>query len=106
MITDTCARALQILADCDHQGIWPSRFADKMWPDSPGHRRSHKCGPYGSSPGAMMPMVAGGYLGKLNRRGFTTQTWSESNQRFHHLSMAGDQALKEWKEAKGEVLEQ
>jgi hypothetical protein len=70
-------RALAILRDwpkthdiCDH--IRPREFAELMWPDSPGWSRCHKCGPYGSSFGAMMPKVGGGFLGKLRARGLIT----------------------------------
>ena len=67
MLTQAQQRALEIIR---HNGrITPGRFADLMWPDSPGHNRIHKCGSYGASKGVMMAMAGGGYLGKLWKRG-------------------------------------
>lgn len=67
MLTPPQRRALEIIRA--HGPITPGRFADLMWPNSPGHNRIHKCGPYGASKGVMMAMVGGGYLGKLWKRG-------------------------------------
>lgn len=64
-LTKAQHKALTILAEAED--ITPRQFAREMWPDSPGWKRSHKCGPYGASRGAMMPMAGGGYLGKLSR---------------------------------------
>lgn len=52
------ARALKIIWDY-REPIPPKWFAKRMWPDSPGHKRSHNCG-YGSSRGSMMAMAGGG----------------------------------------------
>jgi len=66
-LTDFQIKALTILRK--HGPLTPREFAEKMWPDSPGWERVHKCGPYGASKGAMMPMAGGAYLGKLRKRG-------------------------------------
>lgn len=66
-MTDATKRALTIIRD--HGPIRPREFADLMWPDSPGHNRYSKCGPKGSHRGGGMYLAAGGYLGKLRRRG-------------------------------------
>jgi len=67
-LTDSQYRALAILAQVDK--ITPGDFARKMWPDSPGWRRSYKCGPYGASMGIAMARTGGAYLGRLSRKGF------------------------------------
>ena len=72
-LTEPQKRALRILYE--HGPLHPWKFARLMWPDSPGWNRIHKCGNYGASPGAMMPMVGGGYLGKLKKRGWVVKTW-------------------------------
>lgn len=66
-LTTSRIRALVILAQ--HGPTRPRDFAERMWPDSSGWKRVHKCGPYGASSGAMMAMVGGAYLGKLRKAG-------------------------------------
>lgn len=76
MITDPQRRALTILRD--HPRITCGEFADRMWPESDGHNRVHKCGAYGASRGAKMPFVAGGYLGKLEAMGYVERFYRDS----------------------------
>jgi len=75
VLTQPQRRALEIIRD--HGRITPGRFADLMWPDSPGHNRIHKCGPNGASKGVMMAMAGGGYLGKLWKRGLIRPVWDD-----------------------------
>jgi hypothetical protein len=79
-LTNSQRRALQIVAE--HGPIRPARFADLMWPDSPGHMRSYNCGPYGASIGIAMARAAGGYLGRLRVRGWVREEW-------HHAPWGG-----------------
>lgn len=65
MITETTARALQILRE--HRIERPAQFAEFMWPDSPGWRRHWKRG-RSSARGVGMYKAAGCYLAKLVRR--------------------------------------
>lgn len=67
--TATQLRALRIIHAYSEQSryrfaITPKLFAKEMWPDSPGWRRSVKCG-HGSHRGGGMYIAAGGFLGKL-----------------------------------------
>lgn len=64
-LTKPQTRALRIL--CDHGPLRPGQFARRMWPDSPGWRRTR-----------MMPMCGGAYLAKLGYRGWARpqSTWS------------------------------
>jgi len=66
-------RALTILDQ--HAPLRPREFAKRMWPDSPGWKRLHNCGPYGASAGTMMPMCGGAYLAKLGYRGWVRPQW-------------------------------
>lgn len=107
MITDTCARALRIIADyCDESphllGIYATAFARRMWPDSLAWRRSYNCGGYGSHRGTGIVLSAGSYLAKLYRRGLTWINHSDHHQRFHSLRQAGRDALAEWEAANEE----
>jgi hypothetical protein len=100
MITDKAARALRVLLDYEEThglGIYPSMFADLMWPDSPYHNVHYNSG-RGSVKGRGLVMSAGSYLAKLHRRGLTRRKWIGS-QHFDTLSIEGRQALAEWEEA-------
>lgn len=66
-MTDVERRALEIVAR--YGPIMPREFAALMWPDSPGWKRHSKCGPKGVSQGGGMRLAAGGYLGRLRKRG-------------------------------------
>lgn len=67
-LSEAQKKALEIIRD--HGPIRPREFARKMWPDSEGWRRSSRAGLYGSSRGGGMNLAAGGYLGKLARKGW------------------------------------
>jgi len=56
----------------------PRAFAKLMWPDSPGWRRSARCGPNGVSRGGGMNLAAGGLLGKLAKQGLATLNFASS----------------------------
>ncbi len=66
-LTDKTLQALRILKE--HGPLAPRRFAKHMWPESAGWRRYTNCGPYGVTRGGGMNLAAGGFLGKLRRRG-------------------------------------
>jgi hypothetical protein len=70
-MTKSQRKALEILRD--HGPILPAAFAEKMWPDSPCWNRSYKCGAYGSHRGGAMYRAAGGFLGKLRKKGWALQ---------------------------------
>ena len=76
-LTEPQRRALKIVAE--HGPIRPAKFALLMWPDSPGHQRSYKCGPWGASIGIAMARTGGAYLGKLRRRGWVCDAWHETS---------------------------
>lgn len=99
-LTEAQVKALRILVAVDE--ITPRAFARKMWPDSDGWRRSHKCGPSGSSRGSMMSMVGGGYLGKLTHMDpplacmlFNSTRWPYSRTSAYVVSKQGREALAE-----------
>lgn len=48
-----------------------------MWPDSPARDRVYKCGPKGSTRGSGLWQSAGGFLGKLRRKGWVEEKYSE-----------------------------
>ena len=97
MITDKTAQALRVIKDCK-SGVTPSSLAHLLWPDSEGYKHSHKCGAYGSRKGGMMAFAAGGYLGRLRRRGLTVYRDIGYSQWFHFLTAQGEAALVEWEE--------
>lgn len=66
------ANALRIIRD--HGPLRPREFAQFMWPDSDGWRRSARCGANGSHRGGGMHLAGGGYLGKLRRQGWISPT--------------------------------
>lgn len=91
-LTASQRRALEIVRD--NPGIAPREFAVKMWPDSMGHERHHKCGPHGSTKGGMMNMAGGGYLGKLAKAGLLLRSFERYGSVFH-LSGEGRKKLEE-----------
>lgn len=67
-LTPTMIRSLEILAD--NEPLMPSEFANLFFPrNHPGWTRSCKCGAYGSTTGSGLVMWAGGWLGKLRKKG-------------------------------------
>lgn len=76
-------RALTILAA--HGPLRPREFAQSMWPRSPGWKSSARCGAHGSHRGGGMYLAAGGFLGKLAKRG-----WVRRDYRFMHGSAIDD----------------
>lgn len=67
-------RALEIIRD--DGPISPSRFAEKMWPDSPHWQESYKCGQYGSTRGRGVVLAGGSLMGKLRTRGWVTHPYA------------------------------
>ncbi len=66
-LTEKTIKALRILRK--HGDMRPARFAEKMWPNSEKWSHPVKCGTHGVHRGGGMYMAAGGYLGRLARRG-------------------------------------
>lgn len=93
-LTQPQAKALDIVAK--YPGMNPARFAERMWPNSPGHQRSHKCGAYGSSKGGMMAMAAGGYLSRLERKGWLRGVY-KTTYREWFITPEGRKALKAYR---------
>lgn len=92
MITDTTARALQLIRD--HKIDSPSQFALLMWPDNPNWKKSGRAGPNGSAKGIGMRLAGGAYLGKLNRRGLIKH--SISLRLPYRLTDEGKSLLSHW----------
>jgi len=67
-MTNPEKKALTILSEYE-EGLYPKRFAELMWPDSPCWTKSYNCGPNGASLGIAMYTAAGGYLGRLSKKG-------------------------------------
>ena len=65
-------RALKIIVN--NPDIRPSEFAEKMWPDSLGHKKFTRCG-YGTHRGGGMHLAGGGFLGRLRRKGLIGRGW-------------------------------
>lgn len=78
-LTEAQHRALEIFSE--HGPLMPKDFAKKMWPDSDGWHRHAKCGPHGVHRGGGMYIAAGGYIGKLCRKGWVEFT---RNRRFDY----------------------
>lgn len=73
-MTPKTRRALKILAD--KPGISAAGFADRMWPNSPAHRRVYRCGNRnGAARGTAIVRAAGAYLGRLSGRGLVRITY-------------------------------
>lgn len=66
-ITPATQRALEIVAK--YPNIYPSFFARMMWPDSDHLDESYRAGPNASVRGRGLTRAAGGYLGRLRKRG-------------------------------------
>ena len=90
MITDKTARALSILRDAC---VTATEFAERMWPDSPGWKRVSNLGAHGASAGACMPYAAGGYLGRLRKRGLVEH---DPTHGLYMIARAGTTALDEY----------
>ena len=73
MITEKQKKALNIL--WEEGRMRPKRFAELMWPDSPYWNKCYNCGPYGASFGIKMFTAAGGYLGRLKKKGWVRYTF-------------------------------
>jgi hypothetical protein len=65
-MTESTKKALEIIKE--KGPIKPKRFAKFMWPDSDGWSTHTNCG-HGVTRGGGMNLAAGGYLGKLRKRG-------------------------------------
>lgn len=66
-LTDHQKKAILIIGQ--RGSVRPRQFARLFWPDSEGWQRHAKAGPHGVSQGGGMSLAAGGYLGKLRRKG-------------------------------------
>ena len=97
-LTDPQYNALHIVAL--NGPIRPSRFADKMWPDSPAHQISYKCGAWGSTRGRGLVLSAGSYLAKLRKRGWVKEQYyffgdKDYRNQGNVLTKEGEQVYKE-----------
>lgn len=90
-LTEAQRKALEIIRQ--HPSIRPADFAERMWPDSDGHQRYHKCGPKGVTRGGMMAVAAGGFLGKLRRAGFIQRGTQRFCETECYLTHEGRKAL-------------
>ena len=81
-LTGPQRKALQIVAQ--HAPIHPKQFAEVMWPDSPCWRHSCRVG-HGASRGAGMSLAAGGYLGKLARKGWIIMRYQFLGKEYRRL---------------------
>lgn len=84
------AKALLIIKENEVRS--PHQFARLMWPNSPCWQVSYKVGNYGSSKGAIMPLVAGGFLGKLRSQRLILQGFPRSKI---ILSSKGEERLRQ-----------
>ena len=67
-------------------------FAAAMWPDSEGWQRYKKCGKNGVHQGGGMYSAAGGFLGRLARRGLVV--WcGDGFYRGYRMTPEGRQAM-------------
>lgn len=89
-LTHSQRRALEIVQE--NPGIRPREFAKGMWPDSPGWKRSAKCGPNGAHRGGGMYTAGGAYLGKLEGLGLVCRDLS-SRYGGRKITEAGRRAL-------------
>lgn len=65
---DATAKSLRIIQQAP--GLRPAEFARRYFPENhEGWSRISKCGPYGSTSGGGLILWAGGWLGKLRKRG-------------------------------------
>lgn len=93
-LTDNQIKALQCIQNSPGGYVTPHQFARLMWPFSDGWRRHSKAGPYGSARGGGMNLAAGGYLGKLTRKGLLLRITRRYGRATYQLSVKGKEALK------------
>lgn len=91
-ISDTVFRALKILRDA--RALMPRDFAHKMWPDSEGWDRQSKCGPKGAHRGGGMYLAAGGFLGRLCKRGLADRRYDRHRRQTYVITAKGRRALR------------
>jgi len=91
-LTEAQRKALEIVRD--NGPIIPSFFARLMWPESPSWKRYSNVG-RGATCGVGVVRGAGGYLGRLYRRGWVRQTYYLQTivPRGYVLTETGKQAL-------------
>jgi len=70
-------RALQLIHEEGGRGLTATDLAARLWPDSPYHRVSYKCGNRGSSKGRGLVKSAGSFLGKMRKLGLVEKKWHE-----------------------------
>jgi len=92
LLTDKQQRALSIILSFD--GITPSQFAAKMWPDSEGHKVYHNVG-RGVSRGAGMSLAGGGHLGRLRKKGLVRSSRTRSNASLYYVTLTGREFLED-----------
>ena len=98
MISEKCYRALKIIEN--HPRINASGFANRYWPDSPGHK-TVKNGGHGAQRGKGMWLAAGSYLAKLHKKGYLYRGktgWE------HVISEKGREVMKEFIEHRNKKL--
>lgn len=93
-------KALGILEAAGEDGIRPSEFAPKMWPNSPCWQNARKCGKTGVHRGMGMYCSAGCYLGNIVRRGL-----AEKIAKVYRLIPEGQKFLNENKGVKTTTAE-
>ncbi len=89
-MTEATRKALTILSE--RINIWPSLFAEKMWPDSPGWKRCINTGPNGATYGKGMWLAAGSYLRRLEKKGLVVSSF-RTGQRLYSISSKGQMEL-------------
>ena len=99
-LTAKQAEALRLVRE--HGPIFPGRFAELMWPDSPSWHRHSKCGPYGATTGAGARKAGGSFLTRLARKDLIQNKWDRDRQTGYSLLAAGRRALKEYEQRAGE----
>lgn len=92
-LTTSQLRALRLIQTAPGGYVAPRQFAKLMWPDSEGWRRRSKAGPYGSAKGGGMNLAAGGYLGKLTRKGLLVKIYDKYDNPTYRLSKEGKKCL-------------
>lgn len=68
MLTKFQVKALTIIRD--NEGIRARSLSEKLWPDSPAHKRSYKGGANSSCTGKGAWLSAGSYVGRLMKKGW------------------------------------
>lgn len=93
--TPTLLRALGILAKRS-DGVIAAEFAQIMWPDSGGWRRSCHRGKRGTQQGACMWLKAGQWLHQLRRKGIVQERHRLLGEQSHwQLTAKGTAVLRE-----------